>query len=65
MNQIIVVTPKGVAHVLTLDEYLAFVQVRIEEKGFSITKIDNISRPIKVDEGVIKKIKKIENSVAK
>ena len=62
---IIVVTPRGVAHVLNLDEYLAFVQTRITKGGFSIRKIDNFPRPIKADENVIKKIKQIENSMAR
>lgn len=65
VDQIIVVTPHGIAHILTADECLTFAQARIEKKGFSIRVIDNISRPIKADENVIKKIRQIENSVAR
>jgi len=62
-TKIVVVTPRGVAHILALDEYLVFVTVRKTVRGFSIRKVDNISRPIKVDEKIMGKIKEIENSV--
>lgn len=60
---IIIVTSRGVAHILTADEHLMFIRVRIE--GGSIRRIDGIYRPIQVDENIAKKIREIDDSVAR
>ena len=63
-GQVIVVNSKGVAFLLTLEEYFTFIQVRETESGISISSIRHqpFSQPFNCDKRTREKIKEIENS---
>ncbi|MDP2864369.1 MAG: hypothetical protein Q8N73_01775 [bacterium] len=60
MHKIIVVNPRGVAVVLDLQDYLAFVKIRVVDGGISI---HCNGTPIHYTQGQISRLKRIEEEL--